>query len=156
MVFGCIMRNVLGNNPTMEKKNWNLFVGDNTYKSNQVLEFVSPYTFDKFKHDKFQRYKFLIRGFACVTALGWMVVYMMTRFTNFITFLLGICSMVAAFYMTRTKYTSLHVRVCFLLVEYCFQASLFLYVRPFSLLLYLSLFNGVTFISSNLQCYDLL
>ena len=138
----------VGNRMKTEKKNWNLFAGDSEYKSNFALEFASPFTFDRFKQEKFQRLLFPVKGFICASALFWLLAYTFFGFTSFFTLQTVLGFHIAAFYFARTKYTPLYVRVCFILVEYYLQAASFTYCTGYSIILHFVLFNIPTFVLS--------
>ncbi len=139
-------RPLIGNKMKTEKKNWNLFAGDLEYRSNFALEFGSPYTFERFKQEKFQRLLFPIKGYILVSLVFWFLAYWVFQSIGFISFHAGIAFHIAAFYFTKAKRSPLHVRLCFVFVEYMLQAATFTYAKNYFLLLHLTLFNIPTFI----------
>ncbi len=110
-----------------------------------MLEFEMPFTFKRFKQDKFQRFLFPIRALICATALFWAVLYFGTQFSNPIVFLLGLLSQASAFFLARIKFSNLHVRLCLILTEYFLQTTSYSLFAEGFLLLHLAWFNLFTF-----------
>ncbi len=82
-----------------------------------------PFTFKRFKQDKFQRFQFPIRALVCAISLFWLALYLASRFANFFVFLLGLATQAAALYFARIKYSNWHVRLCLVLTEYFLQTA---------------------------------
>jgi len=131
-----------------EKKNWNIFAGDNEYKKSFALTFFSDFTFDRFKQDKFQRLLLLIRGFIIGSMLFWAIGYFFFGFTGWVSFYAGFMLHGVSFYFAKAKFNPYYLRGVFFIIEYIMQRASFEYFEEKSFFMHLLIFNIPTFVIS--------
>ena len=135
-------------------RNWNLFAGDPEYKTNFALQFRMPYTFERYKQDKFLRLRLPIRAFLCACLVLWLYVYCSTAALNVGVWLVGLVTMGVGYYVGTVKQYMLWLRLSLLWVEFWFQCATFWQSEEQGLALHLLLFNLPTMLASKSDTTD--
>lgn len=132
-------------------KNWNMFAGDEEYKTNCFLKFRSEFTSMRFKHDKYQRLTFQIKAAICVSLLIVIAIYIFVWQKTSLK-IYG-CMLIHAllWHLLSRRCDALHLRACFLLLEYTYHEGCCLYLLPRSLPLHLLASHFPTFILGKLS-----
>ena len=126
-------------------KNWNMFAGEKNYKCNFALEFVAPFTLERYKHDKFERLRFHVKSYLILSFLVWLSFYALCKPVRFISFA-GVTGILCfASYMLLPKRSRVPCRFLLVLCEFWFQSELFATCTQLGY--YFIFFNIPTFIS---------
>ncbi len=128
-------------------RNWNLFAGDAEYKSNFALQFRTPYTFDRFRQDKFLRLRLPIRAFLGVCLCLWLYAYCCTTALNVVVWLVGLVAIGVGFYVGTVKRSWLGLRMALVWIEFWSQNATFSLSLEYGLMMHLLLFNVPTIIA---------
>ena len=128
-----------------------MFAGDKEYKTNFLLRFLTPITFNRFQKDKFQRYFYPGRVFCLF--MGLLLIILGTSFLLFgdggwysgIIGLFGFMACLFAYKFIKLKYTNSIVRTILTVAFISYQGLIW---NMFSTSVSLSLFLFPGFIAS--------
>ena len=131
-----------------KRRNWNMFAGEDEYKTNFLLKFKSNFTSMRFNQDKNLR----MRNFMKFTILLLSVIWTGLQFYLWdkwlINYLIVMLINAVAFYLTKMNKDFLNIRPLFFYMEIAWQIISYKYFIENGLFLHITLFNVLTYIIS--------
>ncbi len=106
-------------------KNWNMFAGDQDYRSNPTLQFVAPFTLRRYKEDKFERLRFHIKAYLFACAMLWTAMWLLVDSVLLACFLSGLAAVVLAYHFTVSRRMRIAGRIVLAVLELCFRLEAF-------------------------------
>eukprot|EP00826_Nyctotherus_ovalis_P038194 TRINITY_DN3568_c0_g3_i2.p1 TRINITY_DN3568_c0_g3~~TRINITY_DN3568_c0_g3_i2.p1 ORF type:complete len:386 (+),score=56.15 TRINITY_DN3568_c0_g3_i2:118-1275(+) len=126
--------------------NWNLFVGDNEYKTDFILNFLSPFTLTRYVGDIFYRRQLIIKFTICTVSVAWSLVYYTISSFKLWHFVLGMIINSVAFCLVCLKRDLNYVRLCGIFFGLLLQGRLVFYCQEDACYSYIFLFRISNFV----------
>lgn len=129
-------------------KNWNLFAGDLEYRTNFYLQFRSPFTFNRFQQDIFQRKRLPIKCSIWVLLILVLIIHYISEVRMTLYSYIGLSLHIPIHFYINAKYTPMYARSLWLIAEIIFQVDLLYNAQYSTIKILLLIFNIWTFIIS--------